>query len=140
MPQPTKPKPFDQPITTASTWKYPEYIAELPSGNVARLRPLNLAQCVLNGTVPNPLLGIVNKLIGQETDVIDQVQKEDPKKLILLMNWIVCQVMVEPVAWDGEGEQPEGTISHDQIPDDDRTFVTAFAFRGVNALGKFRKE
>lgn len=114
----------------------------LPSGNVAKLRPVNLSLCLFSGKVPSHLLGLVKDLITDGQGALAKLKSlDDVKNAVGMMNFIVEAAMVEPQVWPADSAEPapEGYLTHDDIADPDRQFVTAYSQRPQEALANFRQ-
>lgn len=129
-------------VTPLDQWEMPTVLLPLPSGRVMEVRvSLELQNCIAAGRIPNPLLEPVLEIIkggksaGQE---LESLQEDDPSKLLQFINWMVEEMAVNPRVWNGEGERPEGTITHDHLTDDDHNAIMAFALSGPAAMTPFR--
>lgn len=114
----------------------------LPSGNVAKLKPVALDSLLLAGRIPDMLTPIVAKMLwadeGTETDQIAEVV-EMAKGFADLVNLIIPAVFVEPVVI-AEGEPGEGEITLDDISFEDKVTVFQLATSGAATLTKFREK
>lgn len=110
--------------TSASEWKKSDtlyesdilleegFVTELPSGNVVRMtRRLDMTAMLTDGKIPNPLAGVVQKMID-ERDPLGLVKNgnDDPRvsqQLLDLVNQIVIENVIEPPM---AGPEPRGKV------------------------------
>lgn len=91
--------------TPASQWKGKAEGSDvlLPSGNVARVRPLSPQAFLTNGLLPDPLTAIVTEAINSKSGLPPAKIKEmteDPDVIassLELFDRVLCYVMVAPV-------------------------------------------
>ncbi len=129
-------------VTPLEGWEIPTVLLPLPSGRVMEVRKsLELQNCLAAGRIPNPLLGPVMELVkGKESsgEMLKGLQEDEPAALLQFVNWITEEMALTPRVWNGEGDRPEGTITHDQLTDDDHNEIMLFAFAGAATLEPFR--
>lgn len=111
---------------------------QLPSGNVAQLRPVSLEELVVSGKIPNPLLARVRSLIGlglrEDENEIDMAERT--KEMIDIMK-IVCQsAFLNPRIVDDPENDNE--ISFFDLSAMDRDFVMDWVQGPQRTLEPFR--
>lgn len=127
--------------TSGATWRKPREEGEvvtLPSGNVARLRPVALDQLIISGKLPDLLTPIAAKSLWTETDTAsigDQV--ETAKGFAELVNLVVPLAMLTPrIVAD---PQADDEISMDDIEFSDKIAIFQLATGGSTVLRAFRE-
>lgn len=154
--------------TSASAWgkaaKEDEgLIAELPSGNVCKLRrTMDMMTMLQAGRIPNPLASIVESMISTGSLDFGGAAQEagDPevvRQLFDLLNQTMAQAFVEPPvsapdrrgsdeSWSDYTERTRdwkpkrGTLSALDIEMEDKMFVFAVAQGAAADLDRFRAE
>ena len=104
--------------TSAADWRRPReegYLVTLPSGNVARLRPVALDVLMMSGSIPDILTPLAAKLLWSETELNEVLQDGEKQKTYAeLVNRIVPAAMLEPrvVSLDDEeiGQESGGRV------------------------------
>lgn len=127
--------------TPANVWRKAREEGEiitLPSGNVARLRPVPLDLLIISGGIPDLLTPIAAKTlwVEQDPEAIGNAT-ELAEGFAKLVNIIVPLAFLEPRVVEEPGE---GEISLDDIEFSDKVAVFNLATAGAFALGKFREE
>lgn len=134
----------------------------LPSGNLALVKRPGMEAFLLEGLIPDSLMGIVQEAINTGKGVPPAKMQEiisDPKKVDAMfdaMDRILCRVVVEPaVVWhkrekpDGSGDlevipederDPDTYIYTDEVFFDDKSFLFNYAVGGTRDLERFREE
>jgi len=127
--------------TSGATWRKPREEGEvvtLPSGNVARLRPVALDQLIISGKLPDLLTPIAAKSLWTETDtdrIADQV--ETAKGFAELVNLVVPLAMMTPrIVAD---PQADDEIAMDDIEFSDKIAIFQLATGGSTVLRAFRE-
>lgn len=126
--------------TPGSAWRRPREqgeIVTLPSGNVARVRPVAVDALLAAGRIPDLLSGVAAKTLWTETDTATIAeQAETAKHFADLINLIVPLVMLEPRVVDN----PEGDeqIALDDIEFSDKIAIFQLATGGSTVLRQFR--
>ena len=136
------------------------FIAELPSGNVVRMtRSLDMPILLKTGQIPNPLAGIVQKMIDTRSSTIplDSTDTQSLMQLLDLLNETAVKVVLSP-KFSGperrkqgetaeayqqrlEGWKPDpDTISIWDMTMEDKMFVFAVAQGAAADLARFRDE
>lgn len=129
-------------VTPGATWRQPRtagYIVQLPSGNVARLRPVALDVLVGNGTIPDLLSPLAAKALWDETSGAQIAA--DPKLAVdymALINAIVPAAMLEPLVVDNPTADNEITLV--DLDFTDKIFVFNLAIGPVETLRRFREQ
>lgn len=126
--------------TPGSTWRKPREqgeIVTLPSGNVARLRPVAVDALLAAGRIPDLLSPIAAKTLWTETNTASIAeQAESAKGFADLINLIVPLAMLEPlVVAEPEGD---GQIALDDIDFADKIAIFQLATGGSTLLRQFR--
>lgn len=94
-------------ITSAQAWSQGQadgVVTELPSGKIVMLvRKLDLPVMLRSGRIPNPLAGVIRKMIngGQEKPGLPEEMSQDPVVFEQMMDMVdnaVAAAMVEPKA------------------------------------------
>ncbi|TXH53012.1 MAG: hypothetical protein E6Q97_14395 [Desulfurellales bacterium] len=114
-------------------------IVTLPSGNVARLRPVAVDALLAAGRIPDLLSGIAAKTIWVETDTATIAeQAETAKSFADLINLIVPLAMLEPrIVAEPEGD---GEISLDDVEFADKVAIFQLSTGGSTVLKSFRAQ
>lgn len=123
-------------LTPIDQFRIPTYRAELPSGRVVRIRPLNLMIALMNGSVPNDLLPKVQEMLDGKMPDLDGAGALD---VLPLARWVAKSVLIYPVLWDGQGKAPENAAPYEALKPEDYMALTEWAltettapFRGVS--------
>lgn len=132
-------------VTSAQKWLKP-YIEGVPiilhSGNVIRMRPVDLTELVRNGTIPDLLTPVASSALYQ--GVIPEDIAKDNFKLINqtmeLANTILPIVIIEPQIYTGNGPLPEGMIKLEHISAPEKLAIFNLAIQPVNVLEHFRDQ
>lgn len=126
--------------TSAAEWRKPReegYVVTLPSGHVARLRPVALDVLIVSGKLPDLLTPLAAKSLWVETDG-EKIgnEAEQAKGYAELVNIVVPAAMVEPRIVD----EPEGDdeISLEDIDFADKVAVFQLATQPAEVLRRFR--
>lgn len=143
--------------TPASLWKKsgPEgFVVELPSGQAVMMhRNVDFFAMLREGNVPNPLQGIISKMVtkiqgGDDTPIAVEPDEEAMRAMFLFIDQMVCDVVLDPLivmppidpAEKAAWQQPENTVSIDDVEPDDRMFIFQVALGGAADLERFRKQ
>lgn len=168
--------------TPASEWKSgrasesealreDSFIVDLPSGNTVEMtRTVDMTVMLATGQIPNPLAGIVQKMIDSKTPNFPAEAGKDQKammQLLDLLNENACRVIISPkfampakrshdengVRRKGPEETPEdymdrlgqwtcpeGFVSAWDLSMDDRLYIFAVAQGAAADLASFRLE
>lgn len=154
--------------TAAGAWKKVDeqpadevgFIAELPSGNVIRMtRSLDMPILLKTGQIPNPLAGLVQKMIDTRSTTIpmDSTDPTSLMQLLDLLNETAAKVVLSPkfscperrgkketgeqYQERLEGWEPDpGTLSIWDMTMEDKFFVFAVAQGAAADLARFRDE
>lgn len=126
-------------VTTAKAWREMReqgVIVPLPSGKVARLRPVGIEELVRRGKIPDDLSPMAAEVVWKNTTSTEHVRALG-KRAIDMLNIIVQSAFIEPKVV--ESDQPgEDEISIDDIDLEDKQAVFAFVTAPVGALAYFR--
>lgn len=113
----------------------------LPSGNIAKLRPVALDMLVSSGRLPDLLSPIAARSIWSVTD--QEALAKDPdlsKSMIDLINEIVPAAMLEPRCVPLGVEPGPGEIELADIDFVDKAVIFQMATEGAELLRMFRAE
>jgi len=144
--------------TSAAEWRKPReegYTVTLPSGKIARLRPVALDMLVAAGRIPDTLTAIAAKALwgGDDNDEGDPVESlQDATDYIEFVNLITRAAMLEPricdqseradiVREDGERirtVEDTNCIMLDDIELDDRVMIQRVALLPATQMRRFR--
>lgn len=150
-------------VTKADQWKGAAtegIVVTLPSGNIVRVkRTMDLIHLLKSGRIPNPLSGIVQKMVdNKETNMsLEAMEPETIKAMFKLVDDTVLKCVLEPTVEappeplpDEDAETYEervkdwkpapDNISLHWIDMDDRMFIFVFAQGFAADLESFRKE
>jgi len=129
--------------TPAAAWRKPReegFLITLPSGNVARLRPVALDVLITSGRLPDMLSPIAAKTLWVEEDVskVGDVP-ELAKGFADLVNFIVPVSFMEPEVVT-EGEPGDGQIHIEDVDFGDKVAVFNLVTSGAATLRQFRDQ
>ncbi len=134
-------------VTPGRAWRQPReegYVGRLPSGNVARLRPVDLPTLLASGQIPDILTPLAAAMMFEGPEAVGK-QPGDPVKLkqqtvqmIEFYNAVCRASFVEPRIV--ESPQADDEIAIEDISLEDRGFVFEIATKGVRALKFFRDQ
>lgn len=133
-------------VSSIREWKalnHEGIVVTLPSGLVARIKPISLSQLWKLGKIPNDLTPMIAELVSR-----DQIEPENAianavdtiKNLGTLLD-VVCEgAFLEPkVKIGAEPDDPE-FLSPDDITEEDRMEVMRIANAPSAALREFRRQ
>lgn len=129
--------------TPAKAWRQPReegYLIPLPSGNVARLRPVALDVLILSGELPDLLSPIAAKMLWEDLPDVAEIANaaELATGTAKLMNHVCRAAMMEPpVAAMGE-EPKDGEIALEDIDFQDKSIIFQLAISPAVAMRNFR--
>ena len=113
-------------------------VIKLPSGNVARLRPVALDVLITSGKLPDLLTPIAAKTLWAELDMEEIGDAaEVAKSMSELLNFVCKASFLEPRVVDEEPEEDE--IALEDIEIGDKTFVFQLATQPAEVLRRFRE-
>lgn len=128
--------------TPGSAWRQPRETGELitlPSGNVARLRPVAVDALLATGRIPDLLSGVAAKTLWSETDTATIADDGKlAKEYTDLINLVVPLAMLEPRVVDNP--EGDGEIALDDLEFADKVAVFNLAIGGATALKMFREQ
>jgi hypothetical protein len=134
-------------VTATEQWRALRedgYMVELPSRNVARLRPVSLAEMVKNGRIPDTLTPIAAEAIstiggGIPTETIIKLTNEvtDFLHLVTVASFMEPRVVILKTP---DEIPPDGAISIWDVSLEDQAFVLSLTGAPTRALESFRKE
>ncbi len=129
-------------ITSGVKWRQPReegIIVPLPSGNVARLRPVALDVMISSGKLPDMLTPIAVKTLWTEMGGEEISNAVEMATQMADLFHIVCKAsFIEPKIVDDPQEEDE--IAIDDISFTDKGFVFNLAIQPAEVLRKFRDE
>lgn len=135
--------------TSATQWREMRekgVLVTLPSGNVARLRPVGIFELVKRGRIPDSLTGVAADTVAQGRPSTEQVKNTLGATVELLH--VVCEAaFLDPKVIIPEGDtEPdedalgENTITVFHLSMEDMLFVLDFTSAPTRALEPFRQE
>lgn len=132
--------------TSARDWKKKSKgeEVEVPSGNIALVRPLGMDVFLKKGVIPNSLMPIVQKALNDKTAPSREDIKFDPDNLeevITMADTIVCNIMIEPKVSPvppEDQERKEDVLYVDEVDFEDKMFLFSWAMRSADELKPFR--
>lgn len=141
-------------VTSATDWKSKSqgFPLEVPSGNVALVRPVGMQAFLTKGMVPNSLRDIAMQAIsGKKTEMkMDDMSPEKIEDMMVLFDSVTCYCVIEPkvtpVPLDDQGDsiplgQRDGDLLYvDEVELNDKIFIFQFACGGTRNLEQFREE
>lgn len=128
--------------TPGSVWRRARiegYVVPLPSGRIAKLRPVALDQLLKAGKIPDMLTPITARSIWLETEssqIADEAELS--KKFIELIDFIVPLAMLEPKVVEDPKKDDE--ISIDDIDFMDKLGIFNLATQPSEMLRNFRDQ
>lgn len=157
-------------VTPAAEWKKPSKGVELevPSGNVALVRPVGMQAFLQKGIVPNSLRDIAMEAISGKKPApqmkMDGMSPEKIEDMLTLFDSVTCYCVIEPKVtpvpmdtivhpaddkhdgfWEEtrvipvESRDPE-KLYVDEVNLDDKIFIFQFACGGTRSVEQFREE
>lgn len=143
-------------VTPAAEWKKPSrgMEVEVPSGNVALVRPVGMQAFLQKGIIPNSLRGIAMEAISGKKKApemkMDDMSPEKIEDMLVLFDSVTCYCVIEPkvtpVPLDDEGEpipladRDSSELYVDEVNLDDKIFIFQFACGGTRNVEQFREE
>lgn len=131
-------------VTSAREWRklrQEGLLVKLPSGLIARLRPVSIVDLWKTGNIPNGLIGLVSELLVNGT--VQDVKPELSSDLVSAVGTlydIVCKsafvsprIVVKP-------SDDEDEIEIEDVAQGDREFVLAWCSTPATELREFRGE
>jgi len=130
-----------QSVTSAAEWREPRekgFTVTLPSGNVARIRPVALDVMIRDGSLPDLLSPIAAKALWTETDV-EQIGEiaELATGMAELFGQVCKAAFMEPRVVENVEDLGEGEIALSDVAFDDKAFVFQLAIQPAQILRKF---
>lgn len=129
--------------TGAADWKKAReegYLITLPSGKVARLRPVALDVLVMSGTLPDILTQVAAGALFIEQEYAAMGQGEMAQRYTELINIIVPAAFLEPKIATNGSPPADDEITLDDIDFPDKVIVFNLATGGARSLELFRQE
>jgi hypothetical protein len=129
--------------TSAQEWKAVRRegeLIELPSGRMARLRPVALMELFKLGRIPNSLMKIVAQLTHSESvePMVGSIEKsiQSIEEFSKLLDLLTCSCFVEPrVTEDDPGDDE---IHVDDVTFEEKSFVLEYSQTPARAVRNFR--
>jgi hypothetical protein len=118
------------------------YMVELPSGNVARLRPVSLAEMVKNGRIPDTLTPIAAEVMADGQPSKETILKIT-NEVTDFLHLVTAASFLEPrvvILKDYDEVPPEGAISIYDVSLEDQSYVLALTGAPTRALESFRQK
>lgn len=142
-------------VTSAANWpkeRMEGILIELPSGVVARIRPVTMELFARQGKIPDSLTRALIEVTDAATPIQDKRYEYEQRPGESRQEWevnvaresiefgdeIIYAAFVEPKVVSGE--PGEGEISILQIDPADRKYIISFYNKGVEQLKSFRTE
>ena len=135
-------------VSSAVEWRKPReegFLKKLPSGKVARLRPISPDLLIIRGDVPDMLTGLVTKMVmgGADAEELDAVVSpsldiEQAAGTIEFFNLICTLAFVSPRI--GENPTADDEIAIEDVDLGDRGFVWRVCTLATEELRRFRLE
>lgn len=130
-------------VTSGTQWRKLReegVIVTLPSGNVARLRPLGIPALIRSGKIPDLLSGLAAEVVWNDQPSSKQIQQsvDLAKGSIELLDIVTQEAFLEPRIVAEPSKDDE--ISVDDVSLADKYFVMTFVSAPTQALAKFRAE
>lgn len=146
-----------KPVTSASDWKRESagYPLEVPSGNVALVRPVGMQAFLRKGIVPNSLREIAMEAIQRKKAPeikVEDLAPEQIEDMLDLFDAVTVFCTVEPkvlpapkdetgevIAFD-DRDDPGNALWVDEVDLEDKVFIFQYACGGTRNLESFRAE
>lgn len=129
--------------TSAATWRVARrdgYIITLPSGNVAKLRPVALDVLITSGKMPDILTPLAAKMLWVEEEIADIAKvPEMARGFADLVNFVLPAAFMEPVVVI-DREPKEGEIHIADIDFEDKVAIFNLVTSGATVMTKFREQ
>lgn len=130
-------------VTAVEQWRSLRengYPVELPSGYMARLRPVSLAEMVKNGRIPDTLTPVAAEAIAKgapSTETIMRITNDvtDFLQLVTVASFIEPRVVLLKTP---EETPPDGCISIWDVSLEDQAYVLELTGAPTRALRNFR--
>lgn len=124
-------------------------ILELPSGITLKVRnPGGMSAFMTNGTIPNSLMGIIQKSVTQGTtpapeEILPEggVDAQFITELSTMLNNILVMCAVEPPVQpvpEDEADRDDELLYADEFPEEDKMFIFQWVSGGTKDLESFR--
>jgi hypothetical protein len=130
-------------ITPGRAWRQPReegFVKALPSGHVARLRPVDMSVLLASGEIPDILtpLAVSTIMDGADTEKLANPENlaEHTSEMIRFFNLVCKAAFLEPRIVDAP--QGDDEISIEDVEMSDRSFVYALVTQPVEVLRTFR--
>lgn len=127
-------------VTSGSLWRKPReegVVVPLPSGNIARLRPVALDVMITSGKLPDMLTPLAAKTLWTEMEPEDIGDVSELATGMADLFGFVCKAaFIEPKVVDNPKKEDE--ISLDDIDFRDKAAVFQLAIQPAEVLQKFR--
>jgi hypothetical protein len=161
----TTPRGTQPPPTSAKDWKAKTKGTELevPSGNVCLVRMVGMDVFLKKGMVPNSLLPIISKAVGegrpmQQGDI--EITEQTLHDMLDMFDAVVCEVVIAPEVspapvypedWEdedlrghvipiGSPDRDDDHLYVDEVDMEDKQFIFQFVVGGTRDLEQFRKQ
>jgi hypothetical protein len=114
-------------------WRQRGETETLPSGLAVRYVEVSLLDLAMNGEIPAPLVGVVDRLLNDEEDV--EIELEDFTQMAPLINNLIKAALVDPPVAD----EPDAThLGVEELPATDRLFLFNRLHKEAQRLEPFR--
>lgn len=127
--------------TSGKAWRQPKEEGELwtlPSGNVARLRPVSLMYLIRSGEIPDILTPVAASMVWDQVEVDKLSETVEMAKATAELAELICLAsFVDPVIVDDPQEDNEVSLAH--IDDMDKSWVMSTMIQPTEVLRGFRE-
>lgn len=127
--------------TSAKEWREPRekgFIVTLPSGNVARIRPVALDVMIQDGTLPDLLSPLAAKSLWTETEIEDIGNVAELATGMADLFGYVCRAsLLDPRIADDAEDLGDGEIALADVSFDDKASIFQLAIQSAQVLRKF---
>lgn len=114
------------------------WLQSLPSGNVVRLRPVDLPTMLAHGKIPDLLTPIVGEMIFGKADKPLEEKPEQAIELVELMTLVCTAAFLEPRIVDNPEADDE--IHIEDVDFEDRGYVYTLVTQPTRVLYSFRRQ
>ena len=129
-------------VTPAAEWNRARegVVVRLPSGRVARLRPISFVLLVKLGRIPEGMVPLIAEIMqGERDDLPAATTLTDMQDRLAFLDAIAATAFVEPRVVDSD-PVPDGCIHIDALDHADKEFAFSLLNQPLRALERFRDE
>lgn len=128
-------------VTSGKNWRSPREDGielEFPSGNTAKIKPLDIGAYIKIGYVPDILKPVVIKVVSDGSGMLELGDEyENSVEWLKLLDSLVAYAFVDPVVVD-EDPYEDNQITVNDVSFRDKVFLFTFFGRPANELSTFR--